>query len=319
MVKFIAKRIGISVVTLFVIIFILFSLLEFMPGSPFNDEKIDQQQKALLYEKYGLDKPVYEKFGIYIKNILLKGDFGVSYNIDKNEPVTEILKERVPVSVRLGFQALILGTIIGIVLAIVAAINKNTWIDAVATIISVIGVSLPSYVFALGLMYYLAYKLPELLHIQIFPLTYDINAPIKSSILPTIALSMLVIATVARFMRTELVEIFETDYIALAKAKGLSENKVIFKHSVRNSLIPVITVMGPLTLGLLTGSLVVEKIFGIPGMGDLLVTAVTVNDFNVVIAVSFFYSVFFILMQLIVDILYGVIDPRIRVAKGAQI
>ena len=175
---------------------------------------------------------------------------------------------------------------------------------------------MPSYVFALGLIYFLAYKLPTTLHIQLFPLTYELNKPIQSSILPTIALSMFVVATVARFMRTELVEVFETDYIALAEAKGLNQSKVVLRHSMRNALIPVITVLGPLTIGLMTGSLVIERIFGIPGMGDLLVTAITVNDFNVVIAVSFFYSVFYILMQLTIDILYGIIDPRIRVVEG---
>ncbi len=148
-----------------------------------------------------------------------------------------------------------------------------------------------------------------------FPFTYDIYKPIVSSILPTIALSMFVIATVARFMRTELVEVLGSDYILLAEAKGLKPNKVVGKHCIRNALIPAITVLGPLTVGLMTGSLVVEKIFGIPGLGNLLVTAISVNDFNVVIGIAFFYSIFYILMMLIIDVLYGIIDPRIRIAK----
>ena len=170
----------------------------------------------------------------------------------------------------------------------------------------------------MGLVYFLGYKLTKTLGVAIFPLTYDLYSPIKSSILPTIALSMFVIATVARFMRTELIEVLGSDYILLAEAKGLGAPKVIFRHSIRNALIPVVTVLGPLTVSLMTGSLVIERVFGIPGIGDLLVTAISVNDLNVIISVAFFYSAFYIGMQLLIDILYGIIDPRIRVAKGGR-
>jgi oligopeptide transport system permease protein len=318
MLKYISSRLVLSIATMLVILSLLVLLLEFMPGSPFNDEKLTQEQKIVLEEKYGLNKPVYEKFGIYVKNIVLHGDFGPSYTIQKNVPVSKIIKDRLPISMRLGLQALFFGFIVGIILASIAAVYKNSIWDTMTTVIAVIGVSVPSYVFALGLSYFLGYKLTTTYHITLFPMTYDIYKPVVSSILPTIALAMFVVATVARFMRTELVEVLGSDYILLAEAKGIKPNKVIFKHSFRNALIPVITVLGPLTVGLMTGSLVVERIFGIPGIGDLLVTAISVNDFNVVIAVAFFYSLFYIIMQLIIDILYGIIDPRIRVAKGGK-
>ena len=310
MLKYIGKRLLISVATLWVILTILFLLLELMPGSPFNDEKLNRDQKILLDQKYGLDKPLPVRYSKYMKNIVLRGDFGDSYTIQKNYPVIDIIEKRLAVSARLGFQALIFGSVIGIILGAIAAIYRNTIWDTMTTMFAVIGVSVPSYVFALGLSYFLGYKLSW------FPFTYDIYAPIESSILPTMALAMFVVATVARFMRTELVEVLGSDYILLAETKGLTTAKVIARHSIRNALIPVITVLGPLTVGLMTGSLVIERIFGIPGVGDLLVTAISVNDFNVIIAISFFYSVFYIFMMLIIDVLYGVIDPRIRVTGG---
>ncbi|SCG82916.1 Oligopeptide transport system permease protein oppB Stage 0 sporulation protein KB [Proteiniborus sp. DW1] len=312
MLKYIQKRLIISAITLLVILTVLFLLLELMPGSPFNDEKLTPDQRVLLYKKYNLDKPLHIRYVAYLKNVILKGDFGNSYAIQKDAPVSDMLKSRLAVSIRLGIQSLILGSVIGLLFGIVAAVKKNSKLDTLTTVFAVIGISVPSYVFALGLSYFLGYKF------KLFPFTYDIYRTFESSILPTIALSMFVIATVARFMRTELVEVLGTEYILLAEAKGLKSKKVIIKHSIRNALIPVVTVLGPITVSLMTGSLVTERIFGIPGIGDLLVTAITVNDFNVVISIAFFYSAFYILMMLLIDILYGIIDPRIRVAKEAN-
>ncbi len=318
MIKYIGRRLIISLITLFVIMTLLFILLQFLPGSPFNDEKLSESQKELLYEKYGLNEPMSTQYGLFLKNIITKGDFGVSYSIEKNAEVSVMIKRRLPMSMRLGMQALAFGSLIGIVLASVAALKKNSIWDTATTVFSVVGISIPSYVFALGLVYFLGFKLTKFAGVAIFPLTYDIYAPIKSSILPTIALSMFVIATVARFMRTELIEVLSSDYVLLAEAKGLTAPKVIFRHSIRNALIPVVTVLGPLTVSLMTGSLVIERVFGIPGIGDLLVTAISVNDLNVIISVAFFYSAFYIAMQLFIDIMYGIIDPRIRVAKGGN-
>ena len=306
--KYLIKRIAISIATLLAILLILFLMLELMPGSPFNDEKLTVDQVALLNAKYGLNQPVFIRFLNYIKNMLM-GDFGVSYTISKNTPISTLLTSRLPISLRIGGQAVLLGTLIGIILGIVAALKHNTIWDSITTIISVLGVSLPSYVFALALSYYFGYKLSW------FPLLYSVDSPLKSSVLPTIALCMFTIATIARFTRTEMLEVLGSDYMLLAESKGISGLQLIFQYQLRNALIPIITVLAPLIVGLMTGSLVIEKIFSIPGIGSLLVTAIQSNDYNVIVALAFIYSAMYIGIMLVVDILYGIIDPRIRLAK----
>ena len=290
-------------VAILIILALLFFMLRCMPGSPFNDEKITQVQRAALDAKYGFDQPVLVQFFNYLK-AMLSGDFGVSYVIQKNMP-----KARVPVSLRIGLQAVTLGALIGLVMGIVAALKRNSPLDTLSTVVSVIGVSFPSYVFAMAMSYFIGYKLKWL------PLLYDTAAPFRSTIMPTISLCMFSLATVARFARTEMVEVMGSDYMLLADSKGISAFRLLGVHGLRNALIPIVTVLGPLTVELMTGSLVVEHIFAIPGMGSLLVSAIQFNDYNVVLAVVFLYSVMFIAVILAVDILYGVIDPRIRLAK----
>ncbi|MFA6755894.1 MAG: ABC transporter permease [Bacilli bacterium] len=310
MTKYILKRIGMAILTLIVILFLLFILLKLMPGSPFNDEKLSVDARAALYAKYGLDQPIYVQFFKYLINVI-QGDFGVSYNISKNTAITVLIGNRLWTSIRIGFQAVTFGAIVGFLLGTVAAIKHNTIWDSLCTLISVIGVSIPSYVFAMFLIYYVAFKG------GVFPLSYSESDPFGSSILPTLSLSMFTIASIARFTRSEMLEILDSDYMLLAESKGMYGAKLIFRHAIRNTLIPVITVLAPLIVGLMTGSLVVEKLFSIPGIGSLLVTAIQSNDYNVVIALSFIYSLMYIVIMLVVDILYGVIDPRIRVAKEA--
>ena len=306
--RYIGKRLLISIGTLFVVILLLFTLLQFMPGSPFNDEKLNNDQRAVLYEKYGMDQPIVVQFFKYVVN-MLKGDFGVSYTISKNTPIAQLLQSRLPISLRIGGQAVLLGALIGLILGIIAAIWHGTIWDTISTIISVVGVSVPSYVFALALAYVFGYQLSWL------PLLYSNKLPFESSILPSIALCMFTIASIARFTRSEMLEVLGSDYILLAESKGVYGPKLIFKHVLRNALIPIVTVLAPLIVGLMTGSLVVEKIFSIPGIGSLLVTAIQSNDYNVVIVLSFIYSAMYIGIMLVVDILYGIIDPRIRLSK----
>lgn len=306
--KYITKRLLVSLLTMLVIVFILVCMLEYMPGSPFNDEKLTEAQKAVLLAKYGLDQPLIIKFGIYIKN-LLHGDLGISYVINKNAAVIDMLLPRLSVSLMLGFKAMILGSFIGLILGILAALKHNTWIDSLCSMISVLGVSVPSYVFALGLVYFFGYKW------RLLPFLFDPSNQAQSTLLAVLALSVFCIASVARFTRSELISVLNSDYILLAKAKGIKEYQLILKHALRNGLIPVITVMGPLLVSLLTGSMVIERIFAIPGVGGLMVDAIGMNDYNVVIACAFVYSALYIIAMLIVDILYGIIDPRIRVAK----
>lgn len=306
--KYVLKRLLISAVAILSILLVLFLMLQFMPASPFNDEKLTDDQIAQLYEKYGLNDPIHVQYFRYVTN-MFKGDYGVSYNIAKNVPVSELLRNRLPVSLRLGGQAVLLGALVGLLLGILAALKHNTIWDTITTVISVIGVSLPSYVFALGLSYYVGYQMGWL------PLLYDANQPFKSSIMATVALSVFTIASIARFTRTELLEVLDSDYMLLAESKGISGPSLIIRHALRNALIPVITVLAPLVVSLMTGSLVIEKIFSIPGIGMLMVTAIQSNDYNVTITLAFVYSVMYILIMLVVDILYGIIDPRIRLAK----
>ena len=306
--KYLLKRIVISIITLLVILLVLFLMLEYMPGSPFNDEKLTADQIILLNQKYGLDKPVFIRFFNYVKN-MITGDFGVSYTISKNTPISTLLQSRLPISLRVGGQAVLLGSIVGLILGVIAAIKHNTIWDTLTTVISVLGVSLPSYVFALALSYYLGFK------VTLFPLLYSSEIPFKSSVLPTIALCMFTIATIARFTRTEMIEVLASDYMQLAESKGISGIKLLTRHALRNALIPIITVLAPLIVGLMTGSLVIEKIFSIPGIGSLLVTAIQSNDYNVIVALAFIYSAMYIGIMLVVDVLYGIVDPRIRLAK----
>ncbi|MCR5755273.1 MAG: ABC transporter permease [Acetatifactor sp.] len=306
--KYILKRVITALFTLLAITLILFILMQLMPGSPFNDEKLNETQKAALYAKYGLDKPIVVQFFRYVGN-MFRGDLGVSYKISKNTPITQLIATRLPISIGVGFAAVFIGALVGLLLGLLAAFKKDTFLDTLATIISVIGVSVPSYVFALALSYQFGFKF------KWFPMLFSAKDIMGSGVLPSISLSMFTMASIARFTRAEMIEVLGSDYMLLAESKGLSGNKLIFSHALRNALIPIITVLAPLVVDLMTGSLVVEKIFAIPGVGSLLVNAIQSNDYNVVIALSFIYSAMYIGIMLMVDILYGVIDPRIRVAK----
>lgn len=306
--KYILKRICLSVFTLLAITLVLFTLLQFMPGSPFNDEKLTDDQRIVLNAKYGLDQPVYVQFGKYVSN-MVQGDFGVSYNISKNTPISQLIQTRLPVSIRIGGMAVGLGAMVGLIFGVVAALNHNTIWDTLCTAVSVLGVSVPSYVFALALSYTFGFRLSWL------PMLYSSKAEFASSIMPSIALGMFTMASIARFTRTEMLEVLGSDYMLLAESKGISGAPLILRHALRNAMIPIITVLAPLIVDLMTGSLVVEKIFSIPGVGSLLVTAIQSNDYNVVISLSFIYSAMYIGIMLVVDLLYGLIDPRIRITK----
>ena len=306
--KYTIKRVLTFIFTLLAILLILFILMQLMPGSPFNDEKLNEDMRAALYAKYGLDKPIIVQFFNYVKN-MLQGDFGVSYKISKNTPISQLIQTRLPISIGIGGMAVALGAIAGLLLGLLAALKHNTIWDTLATIISVIGVSVPSYVFALALSYNFGFKL------QWFPMLFSQKDIMGSSVLPSISLSMFTMASITRFTRSEMLEVLGSDYMLLAESKGLSGPALIFRHALRNALIPIVTVLAPLIVDLMTGSLVVEKIFAIPGVGSLLVNAIQSNDYNVVISLSFIYSAMYIAIMLVVDLLYGVIDPRIRLAK----
>lgn len=309
MLKYILKRVVMAIATLFCILFILFVLLKLMPGSPFNNiERMSEEQLNMLYEKYKLNDPILIQFFTYVKN-MFRGDLGVSYNIQANVPITTLIIDRYLITARIALQAVALGSFAGLVLGIWAALSHGKFFDSVATCLAVVGVSLPNFVIALLLQFFIAFKL------HIFPIYFDKAQPFMSTVLPTIALCFFTLASIARYTRSELIEILETDYILLADAKGLPKVRIICVHAIKNALIGVITVLAPLIVGLLTGSLVIEKAFSIPGIGNLYVTAIQQNDYNIVLGLSFIFCAVYIGIMLIVDILYCVLDPRIRVTE----
>jgi oligopeptide transport system permease protein len=297
------------VITLALIATFTFFLMKILPGSPIaSASKLSPEQRAVVEARYGLNEPLPVQYFDYMFG-LLKGDLGISINQFKGANVTDLILSRMGPSAQIGFQGMILGTIIGVLLGMIAALRQNTWIDYSSTLIAIVGISIPSFVFATLLQYWLGVKL------EWFPVALWEHG-FMSSVLPSIALAMFPLATAARFIRTEMIEVLSSDYITLAKAKGSSGFEVAFKHAFRNALIPLVTVLGPMAVGILTGSLVVEQIFAIPGIGEQFVKSIMVNDFSIIMGTTIFFSVFLIVVILIVDILYGIIDPRIRLSGG---
>ncbi|MEH7253240.1 oligopeptide ABC transporter permease [Neobacillus niacini] len=307
MTRYMLRRVWYMLITLFIIATFSFFLMKILPGSPLSaEDKLSEEQKAIILEKYGLNDPIPVQYAKYLGG-LVQGDFGVSFKFD-NTPVTTILLDRIGPSAQIGFQALVVGSIIGIFLGLIASIFRNSPIDFSSTIIAVLGTSIPSFVFAGLLQYVFAVKLGW------FPVA--LWGTFAHTILPTIALAIHPMATAARFTRTEMVEVLHSNYIITARAKGVAESGIILKHGLRNALIPLITVLGPMAVGLMTGSLVIEQIFAIPGIGEQFVTSVTVNDYPTIMGTTLLFAFGFILIILIIDLLYGLIDPRIRLAGG---
>ncbi|WP_391120491.1 oligopeptide ABC transporter permease [Psychrobacillus sp. L3] len=310
MAKYIIRRVIYMFITFFLIATATFFLMKALPGSPISSApKLSPSQLAMVEAKYGLDQPVAVQYGKYMIN-LAKGDLGNSFQF-KNASVTDLIVKRMGPSFLIGSQGLILGVAIGILLGMIAALRQNTIWDYGSTLIAIIGISIPSFVFATMLQYWLAVKL------DLFPVALWKDGWM-SSVLPSIALAMGPLATASRFIRTEMIDVLSSDYITLAKSKGASGFEVAFKHAFRNALIPLVTVLGPLAAGLVTGSLVIEKIFAIPGIGEQFVKSIVSNDFSIIMGTTLFFSAFLIVIIFVVDILYGIIDPRIRLSGGSN-
>ena len=307
--KYILKRIFYMIVTLFLIATITFFLMKLLPGSPYaNEENLTDAQLQIMNAKYGLDKPVWMQYFIYLGS-LVRLDLGMSFQY--NSTVLNLLSSRVGPSFQIGLQALIFGMGMGTLLGLVAAMKQNTIVDTGATFFAIIGRSVPSFVFAVVLQLVFGVIFP------ILPIALW-NQGFISSILPTLALSISPVADSARFIRTEMVEVLQSDYMELARAKGLSRMEVVMKHGVRNALIPLVTIAGPMLVGLMTGSMVIENIFAIPGIGEQFVKSILTNDYPTIMGVTMMYSFLLVVTILIVDLLYGFIDPRIRLTQGGE-
>ena len=303
MVKYFAKRFLIMLAALFLIALITFVIMHAVPGSPFTGEKkISPEIQAALEAKYNLDDPLPVQFLDYIRG-LLHGDFGPSYKYT-GKTVNDFIYNGFPVSAKLGLITIVFVLLTAIPMGIVAAVKTGRWQDMTIMAIATIGVTIPSFVIASLLIYVFAYRLNWL------P-TFGLDSW-KGYVLPVVALGGYSVSYLARLMRSSLLEVMGQDYIRTARAKGLSETKVILRHAMRNALIPIVTVLGPTVAGLLTGSFVIEKIFAIPGLGVHFVNSVSQRDYTTIMGVTIFYAAFLLAMVFLVDIFYCLIDPRIK-------
>jgi oligopeptide transport system permease protein len=309
MLKYTLKRLVNAVVVLFIITTATWFLMQLLPGTPIqNPEKLTPEQEAQVEEQYNLDKPLPVQYALYMTG-LLRGDLGNSY-LYGGKPVTDIILERLPVSLFLGTQAIIIGLVVGLILGIVSALKQNSLWDGGAAFLAVLGVSIPDFVLAPLAQYFLAFKL------GIFPIAFFESW--WHSVLPSLVISTIVAAVIATFTRTEMLEVLGQDYVTLAKSKGLSRLAVVLKHVLRNSMIPLVTILLPLAAAVVTGLLVVETVFSIPGLGEQFVRSILEKDFPIIMGTTILFSVFFVASYLIQDVLYGIIDPRIRVAGDRE-
>ncbi|AZZ60138.1 ABC transporter permease [Oenococcus sp. UCMA 16435] len=290
------------ILTIFIVTALTFVMMQWMPGSPFNNPKLSASQIAQLSKQYGLNKPIWQQFLNYIVNAA-HFNFGTSY-INTGQSVSLMISQRLPVSMELGLQALILGVPLGMYIGTYQAMRKNTVRDYSLSIVTLFFTALPDFLLGMLLMLFFAIDMP------IFPITGWSSW--MSSVLPTLALGMGVIAFVARFTRSQTLETLDSDQIQLAYAKGLDEGEVIMKHAVRNSLIPVLTLLGPLTANLLTGSALIETIFSIPGIGNQFVSSISSKDYPVIMGTTVVYTILLQVMILLGDITTAIADPRIR-------
>ena len=314
MIKYVLKRIGISILTILVVMTITFFLMNAIPGSPFLTEKSTPQQIELANKKYGLDKPLIVQLGNYIKNYL-SGDFGVSLKMQEGTPVRDIIfsQGKFVLSLRLGLIALFLAILIGMPLGCIASYKRGTGWDGLLRVICTIGLAIPTFVLAGELLIEFAVKK------HIFPVNSGNLKNLGSYVLPVISLSFYYLCSIFKRTRTSMLDVINQDYIRTAVAKGVKTHKVIIKHALRNSLIPVVTYLGPVFAGIITGSLVIEQTFSIPGLGRYFVQSILSRDYPIIMATTVILATLVIFTNLIVDIAYKLIDPRITISSSEEI
>ena len=303
MLGYIIRRVLWIIPVLFVVSVITFALMHAAPGGPWaRDKKLPQATIDRLNEIYGLDDPVPVQYLRWVGG-LLRGDLGPSYKY-RDRSVNDIVASGIWTTVQLGIQAFLLSVIIGIPLGVIAALRHNGWPDYVATFVSVLGICTPSFVGAIFLLVIFSVVL------RWFP-TFGWDDP-SHWVLPTVALALLPIAQIARYTRASMLEVTRKDYVRTAQSKGLRERTVVVVHMIRNALIPVVTILGPILAFLVTGSFIIETIFSIPGVGKYYVTSISQRDYGVIMAMTMLYAAAIAVMNLVVDVLYAYIDPRIR-------
>jgi dipeptide ABC superfamily ATP binding cassette transporter, membrane protein len=301
--KYILKRAIMSLITAFLVATLTFFVMNMVPGGPFLSEKaVTPQAQAAMEAKYGLDKPLFQQYSTYMTGIL-KGDFGLSIK-KRGRTVSQIIGTKFPVSAKVGGLALILAVCTGIPLGAVAAFNRGKFIDNLLVVLSTAGIAIPSFLSSTILIYIFTTKLKWLPSLGL--------KDAQSYIMPVVALALYPTFYMARLMRSSMLDVMGQDYMRTAKAKGVTTFKAIFKHALRNAILPVITYLGPLLAALMTGSFIIEKIFNIPGLGSEFVSSITSRDYPMIMGTTIFLAVFIIIMNLFVDIAYAIVDPRIK-------
>ena len=306
--KYILKRILDAVIALFVVSTIAFFAVRMIPGNPIEamTEKLPDEIRQQVFEQYGFDKPILEQYKLFFKELFTEGDLGESLKY-RGRKVTDTIASYAPVSGLLGAEAIAIGVISGIILGIVAALNRGKWLDYLVMFIAVVGIAVPNFVLASCFQYFLTIRF------HLFPTTGWEG--FSYTVLPALALSFNSTAKYARYMRANCLDVLNQDYIITARSKGMSRFRLIRKHVLKNSILPIITLLGPQIALMFGGAFVIERIFAIPGLGSYFVSSVTDRDYTMVMGQTIFIAALYILSVLIVDILYGFIDPRIRVSQ----
>ena len=307
--RYLGKRIFFMILSIFLIVTATFFIMHAVPGGPFTSERaVPEEIERALQAKYGLDRPLHEQYLSYLKGIAT-WDFGPSFK-EKASTVNQIMNRGFPVSAHLGIQALIVAIFGGITLGVIAALKHNKWQDYTAMVIAVLGLSVPGFILASFLQYFLAMKL------GLFPIARWES--FSHTVLPTLALAATPLAFIARLTRSNMIEVLAQDYIKTAKSKGLNSFAITVRHAIRNALLPVITYLGHMTANILTGTFVIETIFGVPGLGREFVISITNRDYTVIMGTTVFYSIILVVTILLVDIVYTLIDPRIKLADAGR-
>ncbi len=307
MAKYLVKRVVLSLFTLLALVTVVFVLVHLLPGNPFSSDKLTPQILENLNKYYGLDKPLYQQYFTYLGN-LLQGNLGYSLKY-VNQSVNDIIFTAFPNSADLGIRALTFALSFGLVFGTIAALNRGKKIDFICIVIAIVGTSVPDFIMGALLQYFFGVRWGLLPVAQ--------YTSVAHTILPSIALGFYTLASVSRLMRSSMLEVVGQDYIRTAKAKGISKFRVTWKHQIRNAINPIITMLGPVVASVLTGTFVIESIFAIPGMGKFYVESIQNLDYTMILGMTVFYGAFLVVANLAVDILYGVVDPRIRVQGRA--
>ncbi len=304
MAVFLLKRVLSAIVTLFFVVTVTFFLMHAVPGGPFaTNEKLGRNIVKAMEVKYGLDKPLIQQYGIYLKN-LVKGDLGLSIASKEGKTVNYIIGQKFPVSARLGIISIIMALILGLFMGCYAALRHERFVDRFIMFISTLGIAVPGFIMGMLLLLLFGVALRWLNFI-------GLNTP-ADYILPTIALAFYPACFIARLIRSSLLDVLGQDYIRTARAKGIYAYMILFKHAMRNAILPVVTYMGPLIAYILVGSFVIERIFSIPGLGLFFIQSITSRDYPLIMGTTIFLAVLIIFMNLVVDIVYVFVDPRIK-------